>query len=327
MEKPRGALLRFGAIVRQKGLFGGLKAVPDYAAWFIISRLRRLPRARLADIRYSFITSYYRLLNIRLVKRRIHASIMLLDVADPGLSRQLLLNKTREPLQTKLVKELVRPGMVIAEIGANLGYYLLIEARLIGSTGKIYATEPVPKNFQILARNIALNHYEDRVESYPLAISDKDGVAKIAIKSASNHATMFIDRTKISELGARSLDREVRKVSDVKTATLDNFLLGKRPVDFIRMDVEGYEIQIIKGMQKTLEHSRVGTTIFMEIHPDLFMDRMDSIDMIMSNLAGFHFEPKYLVSSRGDEFLEFTRDNIVEVVVNDHFPGLFVVRT
>jgi FkbM family methyltransferase len=323
IKKQRSILLRFNAIVRERGLYGGLKAIPDYLAWFFNSRGLSLRTP--AEIRYVLLILQSKITNRRLVQRRIHGNMMFLDIGDVGLSRQLLLDETREPLQTQLVKELLRPGMVVAEVGANLGYYLLIEASLIGPKGKIYAVEPVPANFDILNKNIALNHYKDRVESYLLAISDENGVAKIATRPGSNQATMFLDRTQLSELGVRSL-RDVRKVFDVRTATLDDFLDGKRPVDFIRMDVEGHELHLIKGMQKTLAHSRVGTIMFMETHPVLFKDRLGYVQKLLSSLAEYRFVPKYLVAGNGINYLELSKEDVGAKIVDENSPGLFVVK-
>ena len=106
-------------------------------------------------IKEIVILSYFKLRSKDgLFLKEIHGNKMYLDPSDIGLSKELLLSGTREELQTKIIKEMVKKGMVVLEIGANLGYYALIEASIIGKEGKIYAIEPVPRNFEILNKNI-----------------------------------------------------------------------------------------------------------------------------------------------------------------------------
>ena len=69
---------------------------------------------------------------------------MYLNLNDFGLSKYLFLNGIREPECTKIMKQELKSGMTIAEIGANIGYYALMEATIIGDSGKIYAIEGNP---------------------------------------------------------------------------------------------------------------------------------------------------------------------------------------
>ena len=79
-----------------------------------------------------------------------------------------------EPFQTELVVNEVRPGDVAIDLGAHIGYYTLLLARLVGPTGRVLAFEPDPDNFALLSRNVEMNGYAN-VELFNAAASDRPG--------------------------------------------------------------------------------------------------------------------------------------------------------
>ena len=99
----------------------------------------------------------------RFLKKRIHSYKMLLDLSDKGLSRSLLLFGTREVDHKILLEKIVTPGMNIFDVGANIGYYPLMELNLLNSTGQLIAIEPFPQNVSLLKQNLALNGYSKAI--------------------------------------------------------------------------------------------------------------------------------------------------------------------
>lgn len=79
---------------------------------------------------------------------------MYLDLSDDGLSKTIFYRGVHEPLVTRWLEAELAPGMTVLEVGANLGYYLLLAATRIGPRGRIYAVEPVPETFAILRKNV-----------------------------------------------------------------------------------------------------------------------------------------------------------------------------
>lgn len=115
-------------------------------------RIRNFAYARLVERRRA---AQFRRMNLsEPVVSDILGQRMLLDPNSPGLDRDLLLDGIREPIATGHIMRILRPDDVVLEVGANVGYYALIEARLCR---KIYAAEPHPENFRRLNENIALN--------------------------------------------------------------------------------------------------------------------------------------------------------------------------
>lgn len=306
---------RFITIIKQEGLSSALRAVCNFFA------------NKYSHLKYRLLVRYYNIFHHGLVLRKIQGNKMYLSVNDRGLSQELLLSDVREPLQTDLVKQLVKPGMTVVDIGANLGYYVLIEAAIVGENGKVYAIEPVPLNYKILKKNVSKNNYESIVETRLCAISDTCGISKMAMTKESNFSTMFLDENEMSEWMKKQLKISTEKIADVETITLDKFLIDKRPVDFIRMDVEGYEGKIIKGMSDTIKNSRRGLKLFMEIHPSVFRDSQAMIAEIIQDLTDLGMEAKFLVNTEGTNLLDFSTDNLLETICSEWAPCIFLERT
>ena len=86
----------------------------------------------------------------RYLKVSVEFGTLLVDAQDRGISREFALYHVHEPIATEFMKGLLREGMVGIDIGANIGYYVLLEKRLVGSEGKVVAVEPAPRNLELL---------------------------------------------------------------------------------------------------------------------------------------------------------------------------------
>lgn len=177
-----------------------------------------------------------------------------LDVKGKSIHKQLILDGIRERKSTRIMERFVRPDDVILELGANIGYYVLIESTVLSDNGYIYAVEPAPDNVELLKKNIALNNIKN-IEVSNMAMSNRKGTAKLYLGQACNLHSL------INSSGSSDA-----KYVEVQTDTIDNFLKGKKPITFLRMDVEGYETEVIDGMQDTLK-SQSFKRLFVEIHP------------------------------------------------------------
>ena len=91
------------------------------------------------------------------IKKRIFNYQMYLDPRDKGISRTLLLFGERELDHKIILEKVLRKDMKVFDIGANIGYYVLMESSILGINGRIVAVEPVPKNMHLLKKNLELN--------------------------------------------------------------------------------------------------------------------------------------------------------------------------
>jgi FkbM family methyltransferase len=186
--------------------------------------------------------------------KNIEGSRMYLDIRDKGVSRELVLMGIREELFTRTLQDTLQEGDCVLCIGANIGYYSLMEARLVGPRGKVYAIEPVPHNMKLLEDSIRLNNYGN-IETFQLAMGQSDSMAKLYLSDHPNWSSFYPPR-------------KVRRKIDIEVTSVDSFLKGKRLPDLIRMDVEGYEYEIIIGMSGLLA-SGIPLRLFVEFHPDI----------------------------------------------------------
>ncbi len=126
---------------------------------------------------------------------KVNGNMMCLDLKnDLGISKDLFIFRKREHIVTDYVQtaDIIRPGDTVLDIGANIGYYALLESTLVGPQGKIYGLEPVSSNYNMLTRNIELNHIEN-IRAFNLAAGNKTGVEEIYVASKGNISS-FIER-------------------------------------------------------------------------------------------------------------------------------------
>ena len=212
------------------------------------------------------------------IVKNIQGGKMILNLNDVGISRELACYGVHEANSTAEVKKIITPGMKILEVGANIGYYAIMETRLAGQTGHLYAMEPSPFNFDMLTRNLKLNGIEN-YNLYNTAAGEINGKAKFLLSGRSNLST-FIERDDLT-------GEEV----DVDVVRLEDFMQDKK-VDFIRMDVEGYEGEILKGAEGSLASGNKPKYFFIEIHSELLHKKDSSCKDIVDFLAKYGYEVK-----------------------------------
>jgi len=144
------------------------------------------------------------------------------------------------------LEHLISPGMVVVDAGANCGIYTVAAARLVGPSGRVLSFEPGLQAFSLLKKNIELNQFQN-VRAYRAALCDKNGQARL-----------YHD-----ELGQTSFSLGYSKnaraeFEEVTTRTLDSVLEEERvgQVGLIKLDVEGAEELVLRGVEKLLVHSR-----------------------------------------------------------------------
>jgi len=236
---------------KKKGVGRLLQIIEEEGLRNAFYRVLKVLVMRLIRYKREIVYRFYRLL-FGSVIREVNGSRMYLDLKDKGVSRDLLLDGKREIISTDylLSSNILKEGDVVLDIGANIGYYALIESKLIGDRGKVYAVEPVSTNIDILKKNIGLNDCKN-IKIFNFAIGDTNKKSRIYIS----------DRCNLCSIGKKPEGVIDEQIVDV--LTVDSLLKGRDNPNLIRMDVEGYEYNVIKGMCKTLEND---VKIFMEVH-------------------------------------------------------------
>ncbi|MFN8255584.1 MAG: FkbM family methyltransferase [Bacteroidales bacterium] len=251
--------------------------------------------------RRNFIFFFHKLKarNGRYLKT-IHGNRMLLNINDVGISKELILTGIHEKNSTAYFKTIIKEGMQIGEFGANIGYYALLASNLVGNNGKIYAFEPSPVNFKELEQNIALNKKESYFNLINKGIGAENTVMKFYISTKGNMSS-FIEREESGEI--KNIE-----VIDVQVIKADDYFKDK-PLDFVRMDVEGFETDIIKGMHEILSRPGKPAGLFIEVHSELLHRRNSSAGEFVKHLAGYGYEvEKAFYRGRADNQVSSTAE-------------------
>ncbi len=142
-----------------------------------------------------------------------------------------------------VLEQRVRPGMRVLDIGANVGLYSLLLSHLVGKDGSVIAIEPDPELFAALESSCQANGAHN-ITLHNVAASSESGNFSLyrSLLNAGDNRVGSHDRTETT-----------RRVPTV-AATVDD-LVGGQPVDFIKMDVQGWEGHVIKGMRSVLERN------------------------------------------------------------------------
>jgi FkbM family methyltransferase len=199
----------------------------------------------------------------------------------------LYLGGDHEPELRALMRQLPLEGGVCVDVGANVGLHTVLMSRLVGPAGRVFAFEPDPDNFRLLETNLRLNG-AGNVTTRQRAIGDADGVCRLA-RNPRNYADCRVT----SELPAW-------RSHEVAMTTLDAALPELPPgaVKFVKLDVQGSECRVLRGMRRTLAR-----------HPDVVM----VVEVFPGGLRGAGASPRELVellNELGFGGWEFTRDRI-----------------
>jgi FkbM family methyltransferase len=187
-----------------------------------------------------------------------------------------IIRGTLEPAVAEALLRTVRPGQVMYDVGANLGYWTLVASRLVGAEGRVVAFEPVPWCADAVAANIALNELS-QAEVRAQAVSDSSGRARLLVVGEAGHSLL-------ASVGSHVNTREE---IEVDTVAIDDLVAAGSipPPDVLKVDTEGAELLVLAGMRETI--ARHGPRIICEIHDNnaAFAELMDEIGYEVTNLS------------------------------------------
>lgn len=230
------------------------------------------------------------ILKKRMIRRKMPDFSLYLDLLTPGISRTLAIYRSREEDMIYIIKKVLKPGMKVIDCGSNIGFYPLLEANILKGDGTIYAIEPDKRNFVVLNSNIKACEHASMIKAFQLAASNKVGVDKMYVAEQAN-------LNKIITSGDDFPDRHVvDKIVDVEATTLDAFCAENENVDFIRMDIEGFEVEVFQGMKNIFRNANKGFMVFLELHPHAYAEQRDFSKEICK-IIRLGFIAKYIVSA------------------------------
>ncbi|MCP4417306.1 MAG: FkbM family methyltransferase [Chloroflexi bacterium] len=183
---------------------------------------------------------------------------------DPFWFRLELLTRRHETETLVQLDTLAKPGMIMLDIGAHVGYYSCRYANILGDNGRIFAFEPHPRTFATLQHNVKKM---PQVTAVQMALAEQNGTAELhdyLMMSASG--SLHYDEAMITLQKSQTHDSDIAPRIDqsfaaqsftVQTTAVDDFLAaeGIDQIDLVKMDIEGAEIGALRGMRRTIANS------------------------------------------------------------------------
>lgn len=184
-------------------------------------------------------------ISIRIGNFLYHRSFPLYSLLYPVFKRR------QDAVEIAWMRRLVRPGSNVLDIGANIGFYTSLLSDLIGAEGCIHAFEPDATNFKHLS---AMTGHKNNVTLVPKAVSDRSGKLLIYTSPTLNvdHRTYAVANYK--------------QAIAVDGVSVDGYVGGRFRVDVIKMDIQGYEFNALRGMERTIK-ANPAMVIFSEFWP------------------------------------------------------------
>ena len=240
---------------------------------------------------------------------------------DEGISTELQIYGIHEPLTTHLVLNEIKEGMVCLDLGSNIGYYAIIESNIVGKSGKIFAIEPSPINFPILKTNLE-NQKMENYTANNIAIGEKDEEMEFIVSKKSNWSKIRMNNEEIN-----SGDEVIK----IPVKTLDLFVKENsiEKIDVLRMDVEGYEYNILKGAEKILEEYK--PKLLIEVHK-MYLGTKKTLEMLKI-LENLKYEIKFFVPrvydtpiiGKTQDIKKISMEEVLQKLENNDLPDAFQV--
>ena len=210
--------------------------------------------------KYSFIrkVKHYSLSNLQTDYAEVFGNKLFLS--KKGLALSISHYGTYEELESKIMEEKIEMGNIVVDVGANIGLHTLNMARIVGNTGQVFAFEPDPSNFEILKKNVKINNYKNIILEQK-AVGDKHGRTTLYQSDHPGKHRIFPQT------------EQAKSEIQVELTNLDNYfdsdMIDK--INFIKIDVEGLEFSVLKGMKNILKNSKKIKILF-EFMPENTME-------------------------------------------------------
>lgn len=280
----RNLVSRWLEIARERGLISAIGSTTDF-------------------LQKNIYLVCYQLTNWELI-REVNGSDMILNVhpiKGEQIEISLAISGVRESGSTELFKKILienysdlNEQVTVFDIGANIGYYALLEAKILSDNDSIYAIEADPNNARKLEQNVCINDY-DNIDVHNVAAGNKKGDTELSIKSQSNkHSVSSLNSSRYAEDTITVTEWPIDEL--VKSECIST----NGPV-IIRIDVEGYEHNVLEGMHNLLQ-STDQVCIFIEVHthktsPEQILDIFDQCGLTI----------RYISPDGGDSYRRYKK--------------------
>jgi FkbM family methyltransferase len=219
-----------------------------------------------------------------------------LILSKKGLALTISHYGTYEELEAKIMEEKIKVGSIVVDVGANIGLHTLNMARIVGNTGRVFAFEPDPSNFEILGENVKINNYQNIILEEK-AVGDKHGrVTLYQSDNPGNHR--LFPQTK-----------QTKGEVEVELTSLDKYFIDSNlaeKISFIKIDVEGLEFSVLNGMKNILKNNKKIKILF-EFVPENIMEVGFAPIGVLNLLTSIGFK-LYCIDERAKKLLRVSKN-------------------
>ena len=217
-----------------------------------------------------------------------------------------------EGYESQVLKDHLKKGMTIIDIGANIGYYTLLMGQITGPDGIVYAFEPEPNNFRLLSKNILKNNIQN-IHPFQKAVSDKNGFIKLFISKEhrGDHKIFETD--------------DKRPSITVDQISIDDFLKDKRKIDLIKMDIQGAEHLALEGLKHTIAENK-DIIIITEFSPELLRESGGNPEDFLDNLISMGFKIR-LIDEKNKILKPIDKNELIRICKGARYENLYLSRS
>jgi FkbM family methyltransferase len=182
------------------------------------------------------------------------AGRLFLPADDAFITPTLVEDGVWEAEETELYSRMLRPGATFVDVGAHVGYFSCLAARLVGPRGLVVAFEPHPRNYELLLANLWRNGLTNAV-AFPWAVTDVNGFAELRLRPGNSGGHRLYPEP-----------AELEEVVPVRTVALDRVAALRPPLDAVKIDAQGADDLAVRGMAGLLAASP-DATLLVEFWP------------------------------------------------------------
>jgi|AntAceMinimDraft_17_1070374.scaffolds.fasta_scaffold05541_1 FkbM family methyltransferase len=236
--------------------------------------------------------------------------------ASNGFSQmQLIQTGVYEKNITNIILQNLKENNIFVDIGANIGYYSVLASKILNNKGKIISFEPVKETFNKLIQNIKLNNINEQLTAYNCALGNKTGTENINLHKESGHNSV-VRISKLNNIGKEQ----------IKIKKFDQLINFKNKDLFIKIDVEAYEFEVLKGMENTLKNNNC--KIIFEFTPTFYKDISDDYINYSTDILNYLKSADYQIFNiKKNKLIKINDNRLFVVNLKEKQVNLFAKKT
>ena len=220
--------------------------------------------------------------------------------SDIHISEQIKAAGIWEAFETDVMRQRIKPGDIFVDVGANIGYYTVVAATLVGSFGKVFAFEPDPTNFALLAKNSNINRLSNAwLINAAMTDSDADGKLFLNPENCGDHQIFDADGK--------------RAAIPIRMLNGSNFLSSHvRHINFIKIDTQGAEVGVLMGLAPIIKSSLPNLKMIIEFWPFGLRKAGHKGDELLDLILGFDFVSYSIIDHEQNNLIPTNRAELMK---------------